>query len=239
MKRYINLLIISTFLIFFSADLLAQSVIINGEVRPRYEYRHGYSTLIPDGADPAQFVSQRTRLNGFFANETFTAYLSLQDVRVWGDVNTLNRGDVYGFSVHEAWGQIKLAKVVHLKFGRQELSYDDERIFGAVGWAQQARSHDAAVFKFFFGDDHDMDVGFAYNAMAETNFEVDYTNKNYKTLQYIHYHGQFGKSGLSVLLMNLGAAYQDNSDTNNIQQKDSLRANFRSTLYLRWRCSSG
>jgi hypothetical protein len=50
-------------------DLFAQSVIISAEVRPRYEYRHGYKTLFPDGKEAANFISQRTRLNGFFANE--------------------------------------------------------------------------------------------------------------------------------------------------------------------------
>ena len=29
------------------------------------------------------------------------------------------------------------------KVGRQEINYDDARIFGNVDWAMQARSHDA------------------------------------------------------------------------------------------------
>jgi len=35
-----------------------------------------------------------------------------------------------------------------VKAGRQEVSYDDQRIFGSVGWAHRARSHDMAIFQY-------------------------------------------------------------------------------------------
>jgi hypothetical protein len=95
--------------------------------------------------------------------------------------------------------------------GRQEISYDDQRIFGAVGWAQQARSHDAAILKFTLNENNKLDVGLAYNAMRESLYAVDYTKLNYKTLQYVWYHGNFGKHGLSVLFLNNGLAYDANS----------------------------
>ena len=219
MRRFLlSLLFIGIFIV-MAGDLLAQVVKISAEVRPRYEFRHGYKTLFPDDAKPASFVSQRTRLNGFFANETFKAYVSLQDVRVWGDVNQLNRGDVNGFSVHEAWAQVRFADFLQLKVGRMEIIYDDHRIFGNVGWAQQARSHDAAVFKFFFGDNHKLDFGFAINAMQPSLEKVDYTNKNYKTIQWLHYHGDFGKSGLSVLFLNNGLPYDADADTAKYDEK--------------------
>ena len=69
---------------------------IDTELRPRFEYRHGYKTLFPDNTDPAAFVSQRTRLNAGFKNEKLNFYLSLQDVRVWGDVPQLNSSDSNG-----------------------------------------------------------------------------------------------------------------------------------------------
>lgn len=217
---------ITFLLIFFTGDLLAQTFKLTGEIRPRYEYRHGFKTLFPDDATAANYISQRTRLNGFFANDIFKAYISLQDVRVWGDVNQLNTSDANGFSVHEAWGQIKFTKVVHLKVGRQEIIYDDHRIFGSVGWAQQARSHDAAILKFFFGDNHKLDAGFAYNAMQESLYEVAYTNKNYKAIEWAHYHGKFGKSGLSVLFLNNGIAYDSNPDSAVYKEKISYSQTF-------------
>lgn len=219
MKKLSYPLVTILLLLFFNSELLSQTIKITGEIRPRYELRHGYKTLFPDDATPANFVSQRTRLNGYFANNTFTAFLSLQDVRVWGDVNQLNKGDVYGLSVHQAWAQVKLTKFLSLKAGRMEIVYDDHRIFGSVGWAQQARSHDAAVFKFFFGDNHKLDLGFAINAMQESLYKVAYENKNYKTIQWLHYHGDFGKSGLSVLFLNNGLAYDADADTAKYDEK--------------------
>jgi hypothetical protein len=193
-------------------NLPAQTVTISGEIRPRYEFRHGFKTLKPDDADPAHFISQRTRLNALFANKTFKAYLSLQDVRVWGDVNQLNQKDVNGFGVHEAWGEIRISDLLSLKVGRQEVSYDDQRIFGAVGWAQQARSHDAALVKFSFNDAHKMEVGLGFNAMQESLYRVDYTLSNYKAIQWIHYHASFENSGLSMLFLNNGLAYDADPD---------------------------
>jgi hypothetical protein len=186
---------------------IAQEVKISGELRPRYEMRHGFGTLIPDDMDAANFVSQRLRLNAFYATSNYRFYLSLQDVRVWGDVPQLNKSDVYGPSVHEAWAELLLNEAWSLKAGRQEIIYDDSRIFGNVGWAQQARSHDAVIIKFTPNTNHRLDVGLAYNAALESNFKTDYTISNYKTMQYAWYHGSFDKLGVSFLALNSGYAY--------------------------------
>lgn len=220
MSKFLSLFLVIGILL-ITDEVLAQSVKISAEIRPRYEFRHGYRTLIPDDTKPANFVSQRTRLNAYFANETFKAYVSLQDVRVWGDVNQLNVKDVNGFGVHEAWGEVRLSDLLSLKIGRQEVSYDDERMFGAVGWAQQARSHDAALLKFFFNDNHKMEVGLGYNAMEASLYRVDYTNRNYKAIQWLHYHGIFENSGLSVLFLNNGIAYDADPDPSISDEKIS------------------
>jgi hypothetical protein len=212
--------IITVFVFCFSvSSSLAQEVKISGELRPRYEMRHGYKTLIPDDTKAANFVSQRTRLNAFYGNSNFKIYLSIQDVRVWGDVSQLNKSDVYGLSIHEAWGEAIVSDKFSIKVGRQEIIYDDHRIFGSVGWAQQARSHDAAILKFKPTDKHKVDVGLAYNANGESLFKTDYTVNSYKTFQYAWYHGSFDKIGLSFLVLNNGLAYMDNSDSSNIEQK--------------------
>jgi len=200
-------------------NVFAQDVKISGEIRPRYEMRHGYKTLIPDDIKAANFISQRTRLNAFYGNPNFKVYLSIQDVRVWGDVKQLNKNDVYGPSIHEAWGEAIVSDKFSIKVGRQEIVYDDQRIFGSVGWAQQARSHDAAILKFKPADKHKVDVGLAYNAVGETLYKTDYNVNSYKTFQYAWYHGSFDKIGLSFLVLNNGLAYMDNSDTAKIEQK--------------------
>jgi len=213
MKRTLSCLFLISFLSLLSSELLAQEVKISAELRPRFEYRHGYKTLFPDNQSPANFISQRTRLNTFFANKSFEVYLSLQDVRVWGDVNQLNTSDINGLSVHEAWGLVYFGEYFSLKIGRQEIIYDNHRIFGSVGWAQQARSHDAAIVGVTPAENHKIEIGVAYNAMQESLYKVIYENTNYKALQMVHYHGDFGKSGLSVLFLNNGMAYDADADT--------------------------
>jgi len=219
MNKLYSAISIFCILFFLGGDLIAQTVNINAEIRPRFEFRHGYKTLFPDNVNAANFISQRTRLNGFYKNELFSAYLSLQDLRVWGDVDQLNVQDVNGLAIHEAWGQIRFCDVLSLKVGRQEINYDNQRIFGGVGWAQQARSHDAAIFKFSFGENNKLDAGIAYNAMRESLYEDDYELINYKTIQWLHYHGDYGNSGLSILFLNNGLAFDAPSDTSLYDQK--------------------
>lgn len=206
MKKFFNVLVLLAFGLSMAKYGAAQEVKISGELRPRYEMRHGFGNLMPDDEDAANFVSQRTRINAWFANNNYRFYLSLQDVRVWGDVPQLNKSDIYGPSVHEAWGELLLSEAWSVKAGRQEIIYDDSRIFGNVGWAQQARSHDAAIIKFAPNANHRLDVGLAYNAAGESNIKTDYNIKNYKTMQYAWYHGNFGKVGVSFLALNSGYA---------------------------------
>ncbi|MEA3479598.1 MAG: hypothetical protein U9R60_15550, partial [Bacteroidota bacterium] len=75
-------------------DAYAQDVSISAQLRPRFEYRHGYKTLSSPDIDPAFFISQRSRLSALFSSEKFKAGFSLQNVRVWGDVSQLNVSDV-------------------------------------------------------------------------------------------------------------------------------------------------
>ena len=74
---------------------------ISGQFRPRYEMRHGFGTLIPDGIQAANFISQRSRLNLKFTNDDFKVGFSLQNVGVWGETGTMRMSDVNGTSVRD------------------------------------------------------------------------------------------------------------------------------------------
>jgi hypothetical protein len=177
---------------------------ISGELRPRAEYRNGYKTLTPNDVDAALFVSQRTRLNTQFVSEDYTFFISLQDVRVWGDVKQLNTSDNNGLALHEAWGQVKFSPNFAVKLGRQEIIYDDSRMFGNVGWAQQGRSHDAAIFKFG-NENYKLDFGIAYNQDKEALFGNIYTiGGNYKAMQYAWFHKNWNNVKASFLFLNNG-----------------------------------
>lgn len=205
MKNY-NVLML--FLV-LSQVIYAQDFEVSAELRPRFEYRNGYKTLPVDSLDAATFVSQRTRLNLDYKHTYFDAYLSIQDVRVWGDVPTLNAADNNGLSVHEAWAKLLIAPQFTVKIGRQEIVYDDQRIFGSVGWAQQARSHDAVLAIYKPNENHHFEMGLALNATSESLSEIDYTLNNYKAFQYLWYHTGTKNVGLSFLVLNTGFTYYE------------------------------
>ena len=62
---------------------------------------------------------------------------------------------------------IRLSESTSVKAGRQEIIYDDHRIFGNVDWAQQGRSHDAAIVGWSGPDDLVLHAGFAFNQESE------------------------------------------------------------------------
>ncbi len=190
--------------VMFTATLTAQTFNLSAELRPRYESKNGYKTLQATDVDGSNFVSQRTRLNFGFKNKKLKAYVSMQNVRVWGDVSTLSSDD-NATALHEAWAEVRISDKVSFKLGRQEIVYDDHRIFGSVGWAQQARSHDAFIIKHVFNKTNRLDVGFALNSDNQAGVDHLYSNvTGYKDFQYGWYHGNFDKIGVSFLLLNTG-----------------------------------
>ncbi|MCD4735699.1 MAG: alginate export family protein, partial [Bacteroidales bacterium] len=196
-----------------SGDIFAQDVAIYGVFRPRFENRHGYNTIFPEHAQAANFISQRSRLGLKFANDNLKVGFSIQNVGVWGETGTLSVRDMNGTAVHEAWGEILFSDKFSIKAGRQEIIYDDHRIFGSVDWAQQGRSHDAAILKLKPKEGCAIDIGFAYNALGESLMKNPYMQNNYKALQYIHWQRKFGNFGASFLLLNNGMPYINPHDT--------------------------
>lgn len=104
MKKIYSLLIVC--LSVFST--YAQTFETGLQLRPRFEYRNGYKTLLTEQEDAAAFISQRSRLNLNFQNNSLEMKLSLQNVRVWGDVPTMRTADNNGISLFEAYGQYKV-----------------------------------------------------------------------------------------------------------------------------------
>lgn len=213
MKKQILLLFMVAL---FATPVFAQEFDLSAELRPRYENKFGYKTLRVEGEEAGNFVSQRTRLNFDFKNSKFKVKVSFQNVRVWGDVSTLSSDD-NATALHEAWAEVPIIDKFTFKLGRQEIVYDDHRIFGNVGWAQQARSHDALLFKFTPNENHRLDLGVAYNADNQSGLDALYSNAaGYQTFQYLWYHGNFNKLGVSVLLLNTGIEYEDAADNNKL-----------------------
>ena len=203
MKKADSFFIIFLGLLFISNPLAAQFT-LSGEYRPRAEYRHGFGSLPTTDQRSAFFIDQRSRINLDYQSEKYKIKLVVQDVRVWGSQSQLVTNDGALTTLHEAWGQLMFTDQVSAKIGRQEIIYDDHRIFGNVGWAQQARSHDALVLKY--GDEGlKVDVGLAFNQDgAQLNNSFYTVSNSYKTFQYVWAHKDFQNIKLSALFLNLG-----------------------------------
>lgn len=193
---------------------------ITGEIRPRAEFRDGFKTLSVDGLDPAFFIEQRSRLSVRFADEKFSYNLTLQDVRLWGENSQIYKSDNALFSVYEAWGQYNFNSNFSVKLGRQEVNYDEARIFGNLGWAQQGRSHDLARFQFkkpIGNGTLQLQLGLGYNqedvvsAPEPRRLSGTFYSgvNNYKTIQFLWFNLNKPLGKFSFLLLNNGVESSD------------------------------
>ncbi|EWH12946.1 hypothetical protein KLA_12362 [Cellulophaga geojensis KL-A] len=209
-------------LFLFITQYLSAQFTIDGEFRPRTEYRHGYGNIISEDTDAGFGISTRARINFGYADQSYKVYVSLQDVMTWGENRQLLPADANNsFAVFEAWGELNLGEGFSTKIGRQTIDYDDQRILGSVGWAQQARNHDAALLKYK-KDKFLLDVGLAFNqdkanlsgfssvgtAYSTTGFF------SYKTMQYLYLKQKWDAFSGSFLLLNNGfQEYEDDETT--------------------------
>ncbi|MBE8726633.1 alginate export family protein [Flavobacterium hungaricum] len=187
-------------------DLQAQELDVNLQIRPRFEYRNGYKSLLKEGEKGTSQISQRSRLNFNYKQEDLLVKLTLQNTRTWGDVAPTATADKNGVAVFEAWAQYNFTEKWSARMGRQVLSYDNQRIFGEQDWGQQAQSHDALTVTYHDAKNQ-LDLGGAYNSTAENTVQTPYDVNSYKTLQYAWYHTNFNKLGASLLLLNTGYEY--------------------------------
>lgn len=127
---------------------------LSGQLRPRAELSAGAYQPLQEGEKPAALISDRIRLNLDYSwKGALTTKISLQSVGIWGQPAMVQNPESSGnqFSVFEAWAKLRLAAHWDVKVGRQVISLDDERFFGALDWAQGARSHDAVEVLFSKG----------------------------------------------------------------------------------------
>ncbi len=175
---------------------------LSGELRPRTEYSHGYKTLAADAQDASFFTSQRTRLNFDFTKDKLSTGLVLQDVRLWGSQPQLVSNEDRATSIHQAWLEYSFTPAISLKAGRQELVYDNSRIFGNVGWAQQARSHDLALLKY--SGKIAVHLGVAYHEDGNRKNNLYLGPDAYKTMQFLWLQHKAEQLKLSFLFLNNG-----------------------------------
>ncbi|MEO8533099.1 MAG: alginate export family protein [Flavobacterium sp.] len=189
-----------------SCAVQAQELDVNLQLRPRFEYRNGYKTLLPEGQKGTSQIAQRSRLNFDYKQDEFKIKLTLQNVRTWGDVPTNTTADKNGIALFEAWAEYNFNEKWSMRLGRQVLSYDNQRIMGEIDWLQQGQSHDA-VLVTFHPENQQLDLGAAYNSTAENTIQTPYTVASYKAMQYAWYHNKINNIGASLLILNTGYEY--------------------------------
>ncbi|MFV9551213.1 alginate export family protein [Algibacter sp. PT7-4] len=225
-KQYVILGLIAFMIQFTQAQFT-----LDGEFRPRTEYRNGFGSLIADNADAGFGISTRARLNAGYKTEAYKFYLSMQDVLVWGENRQILPYDQNNsFAIFQAWADINLGKGWSTKIGRQVLSYDDQRILGGLDWAQQGRNHDAALIKYkkdkfifdlalAFNQDYSNPTGFvsAGTAYNTTGFF------SYKTMQMLYLKQSWENLSGSLLVMNNGfQEFNVNSEADGVSNLQTI-----------------
>ncbi len=206
-KQYVLIGIVTLMVQFAQAQFT-----LDGEFRARTEYRNGFGSIIPDAADPGFGVSTRIRLNAGYNVDAYKFYVSFQDIMVWGENRQILPYDQNNsFAVFQAWAEINLGAGFATKLGRQVISYDDQRIFGGLDWAQQGRNHDAALLKYNKGKFMaDLGLAFSQDYSNPTGFQSVSTAYNttgffsYKTMQYLYLKQAWENFTGSLLLLNNG-----------------------------------
>ncbi len=114
---------------------------VDAQVSSLGEFRTGLGTL-PDGSKAYKLsVNDRVRLGFGWERRNISMRIAAQHSGVWyggGQKSSSSK-----IALHEAWAKIMLGKGFFAQLGRQELAYDDERLFGRHDWDVAGRAHDA------------------------------------------------------------------------------------------------
>ena len=189
----------------FAPDSTSKNIFtLSGDFLFRGEYRDGGVAQDDEAKDYAAFLLTRVMLKLEYEHKWFSMRVTPRFSGIWG------QGNNGTFSLFEGWVQAKSSKGLFAKIGRQELSYDDERIIGSDDWTMMASSHDVVKLGYD-GPCHKVHaiVGFNQNPTA-ADFKGGTTyidgSQPYKTVQVLWYHYQPRKIpfGVSALFMNVG-----------------------------------
>jgi hypothetical protein len=185
---------------------------LSANIRNRTEFRDGQG-ILPDSSDkPALFVNQRTRLILDYSDPKFLVNITIQDARVWGE--TEPKRDNGSLDLFEAWIKYYFSDKLALKFGRQRLIYDDQRLLAENNWNNKGASHDVAILQYENDDKKtDCHLGIGINNLSEDRFLSDYTLDYYKYLSFLWLHkklpGKIDISLIDILDANQKPAYKE------------------------------
>lgn len=227
MKSTFFVLVLTVLFSVCSGTLRAQFT-VDGEFRPRMIIDQGYKTPKLSESPALTYISQRTRLNTTWRNERIEAYLSIQDVRFWGDDNITSSSGMLGnsnsLSLHQAWVMFKPDPGLKIKIGRQSFSYDDQRILSARNWNDYQVTYDA-VFLGYSNKIRKIDLAASWNTDGASD---PYFPKNkLKLLDFIRYEQQLGPVTVSAISILTGFTRSDTTTALAIYNTSGLNATYR------------
>lgn len=207
--RKISYLMASLMILLSGSMVFAQDkgqFTVNGQLRPRAEYRNGALTPIGEGEKASSFISNRARLSLGYQNDFLKMGFSAQDVSVWGERPQID-AKPQTTGINEAWAELH-NNGYFAKIGRQQLAYDDDRILGTLDWNQAGRFHDAVTLGYeSLALVHRFHLILAYNQQIQgINSGTYYAGgQPYKAMQTAWYQYKHSNDlRFSILAMNLG-----------------------------------
>ena len=195
---------------------------VEGEYRPRFEYRNGFRKPLADTLLPSFLTTQRTRLSAGYKTGSLITQFTIQDARVFGASDL--KSNVSKLEIFEAWAEIVLTPGVSVQIGRQKLKYDDQRVLGESNWSNTGQAHDVALLKYALKT-FQAHLGFAYNNTKDTVLEINYTvAKMYKSMGFLWLSKDFGK-GLSLTAIGINEGLQTTDDYKKTNYRNTVGVN--------------
>ncbi len=190
---------------------------LEGQIRPRAEFRDGFRMMPTEDSSPAAQINQRTRLSlSYVLDDRVSTRVSLQDTRLWGQNLTMDNRPT--FSLYEAWLGLHPTDNLDIIVGRQELKYDTQRLLSFNDWALTGRAHDALTFQYSSDTGSKLHFGTSFSQSQNRLFETHYGLNNYKTLNYIWYHTQL-TPGLQSSFHLIADGYENPDDPDDFNMR--------------------
>ena len=183
---------------------------VDAQVRARGEFRTGPEALADGSTASSLLANDRVRLSFGWERGNLSLKIAGQHSGTWrdeGQKNTSGR-----VALHEAWAKMTFGKGFFAQVGRQELVYDDERLFGSHDWDPTGRAHDA--LRLGWGSEkHKLHAIASFNQTGDVVDDIIYgvatsNQKLYKSMQMLWYHfgGNVSPFGMSLLVSNQGVS---------------------------------
>lgn len=182
--------LLSVLLIFTFSTLAQQTVKFNAQFRPRFEIDN---KDFNKSNDASSFTLLRTRIGvQFNPSVDLSGYIQLQDSRYMGGETTTTT-DMKNVDIHQAYFKIDnlFSLPIDFKFGRMEMTYNNERVIGVSNWGNVGRSLDGVLLsikseavkvelfgfkeleKLGFGDTLDQNIyGAAFDLALVNDFKI-------------------------------------------------------------------